>query len=197
MTGGPVEAGPRRGADLRLVALRAGGGDQAALGELIRHTSVTVWRACAALVDRGSADDLTQDTYVRAIRSLSAYRGESDPIRWLLTIARRVCADEIGRRRQARQAATRLSRERVPVAAESTGEVDLADALGRLSPERREAFVLTAVAGFSYLEAAAVCECPVGTIRSRVARARADLIEALFDVAAGGSTAPAAREEAG
>jgi RNA polymerase sigma-70 factor (ECF subfamily) len=48
-----------------------------------------------------------------------------------------------------------------------------------LEPERREAFVLTQVVGLSYAEAADVCSCPVGTIRSRVARARADLVSAL------------------
>ncbi len=48
-----------------------------------------------------------------------------------------------------------------------------------LEPERREAFVLTQVVGLSYAEAADVCSCPVGTIRSRVARARADLVDGL------------------
>jgi RNA polymerase sigma-70 factor (ECF subfamily) len=48
-----------------------------------------------------------------------------------------------------------------------------------LPPERREAFVLTQVVGLSYDEAATVCTCPVGTIRSRVARARSDLIAAI------------------
>lgn len=191
MIGGLVDAGQDRNGNLRQVALRAGDGDEAALGELVRRTSVTVWRACAALVDRGSADDLTQDTYLRAIRSLPAYRGESDPIRWLLTIARRVCADEIGRRRQLRQATARLAWERQPVAPEPTGALDLADALGRLAPRRREAFVLTVVAGFSYSDAAALCGCPVGTIRSRVARARADLIEALYAPATKRSADPA------
>ena len=53
------------------------------------------------------------------------------------------------------------------------------DLLGRLSPDRREAFVLTQLLGLPYAEAAEVAGCPVGTIRSRVARARADLVEAL------------------
>jgi RNA polymerase sigma-70 factor (ECF subfamily) len=53
------------------------------------------------------------------------------------------------------------------------------DLLGRLAPDRREAFALTQLLGLSYAEAAEVAGCPVGTIRSRVARARADLVEAL------------------
>jgi RNA polymerase sigma-70 factor, ECF subfamily len=51
----------------------------------------------------------------------------------------------------------------------------------RALPERREAFVLTQVAGLSYAEAAEICGCPVGTIRSRVARAREDLVVAHRD----------------
>ena len=167
-------------ADLRAVALHAGDGDAVALTELVRRTSQTVWRTCAALVDRASADDLTQDVYVRVMRSLPTYRGESDPISWLLTITRRVCADEIAGRRRTRLLSARLGGEREPVGLEATGVVELADALARLSGERREAFLLTAVAGFSYVDAATMSGCPVGTIRSRVARARVDLMAALF-----------------
>lgn len=53
----------------------------------------------------------------------------------------------------------------------------VADLLDRLDPDRREAFVLTQLLGLSYAEAAEVAGCPVGTIRSRVARARADLVD--------------------
>jgi RNA polymerase sigma-70 factor (ECF subfamily) len=56
-----------------------------------------------------------------------------------------------------------------------------------LEPERREAFVLTQIVGLSYAEAADVCSCPVGTIRSRVARARADLVSALGGQSAAGA----------
>jgi RNA polymerase sigma-70 factor (ECF subfamily) len=57
--------------------------------------------------------------------------------------------------------------------------VVLADALARLDDDRRAAFVLTQGLGLSYEDAGAVCGCPVGTIRSRVARARGDLVAAL------------------
>ena len=58
-----------------------------------------------------------------------------------------------------------------------TGDVELDEAIWRLSADRREAFVLTQVTGLSYAEAAEVCGVPIGTIRSRVARARADLLD--------------------
>jgi RNA polymerase sigma-70 factor (ECF subfamily) len=59
-----------------------------------------------------------------------------------------------------------------------SGEVALYDLLAGLDPDRRAAFVLTQVLGHSYAEAATICGCEVGTIRSRVSRARGDLIEA-------------------
>ena len=59
------------------------------------------------------------------------------------------------------------------------GEMHLEELLGELSLERREALVLTRLLGFSYAEAAEICGCAVGTIRSRVARARTDLLLAL------------------
>lgn len=173
----PDEQGPE---ELIALARAAGRGEQAALSELVARTSRLVWSTCAALVDRAAADDLTQDTYLRALRSLPGYRGDSEPKRWLLTIARRVCAEEIGRRQRARTMVSRLQAERVPASTDPAGLTDLADALARLAPERREALVLTAVAGLSYAEAAQVCGCPIGTIRSRVARARAELIEAML-----------------
>jgi RNA polymerase sigma-70 factor (ECF subfamily) len=175
----------RRGAvidaqvELIAIATAAGRGDPVALSQLVTRTSPIIWRTCAALVDRGSADDLTQDTYLRAVRSLAGYRGESDPTRWLLTIARRVCAEEISRRQRARATVSMLRRERSASHPDPAGLADLADALARLAPERREAFVLTAVTGLSYADAAALCQCPIGTIRSRVSRARADLLAAL------------------
>jgi RNA polymerase sigma-70 factor (ECF subfamily) len=59
------------------------------------------------------------------------------------------------------------------------GTTELDDVLDRLDPDRRDAFVLTQVLGLSYAEAADVIDCPIGTVRSRVARARMDLIEHL------------------
>ena len=174
-------------AELRDVALRAGRGDEAALSALVLATSKTVWRACAALVDVASADDLTQETYLRAVRSLASYRGDSAPSRWLLTIARRVCAEEIKSRQSQRTVVAAVRAQRRTQTVDPTSTSDIADALARLSPDRREVFLLTAVAGFSYAEVAELCDCPIGTVRSRVARARMDLVAAL---------APVEREEA-
>jgi len=176
-----ADAGPPPEPDLpnRELTLRAARGDGRALTEFVRTTSRQVWRSCAFLVDRASADDLTQETYLRAVRSLPTYRAESEPVRWLLTIARRTCADEIAQRQRVRAITARVHAAYHVSTIEPSLDVELADAIARLSPERRETFLLTAIAGYSYAEAAALCDCPIGTIRSRVARARADLIAGL------------------
>ena len=132
---------------------------------------------CVALGSPGEEDDLVQETYMRALRSLDSYRGEAPVQPWLLSIARRVCADHVRRRVRQRRLVDRISR--TTATSELPSLDGLTDLLSVLSEERREAFVLTQVVGLSYEDAAAVADCPIGTIRSRVARARADLLVAL------------------
>jgi RNA polymerase sigma-70 factor (ECF subfamily) len=149
-------------------------GDDRALGELVRQTQPAVWKLCTALGSPGDTDDLVQETYLRATAALPGYRGEA-PVRvWLLSIARRVCADQVRKRQRQRKLVARLSLvgPDEPVA----GPATIDDLLQDLDPDRREAFVLTQVLGLSYEEAAATVGCPIGTIRSRVARARGDLL---------------------
>lgn len=160
--------------------LAARDGDRASLRRWVRRTQPEVWRLCASLVDPAAADDLTQEVYLRAHGALADFRGEGSSRTWLLTIARRTCADEIRRRVRDR----RLEDPRAPLPGDApspgqTGLVDLADLLGRLPDHQREALVLTQVVGLAYAEAAEVCGCAVGTIRSRVARARQALVERL------------------
>ena len=165
--------------ELTRLARAAGRGDNAALGLLIQQTQGDVWRLCAHLVDPAAADDLAQDTYLRAIGALKGFRGDASVRTWLLTIARRVCAAEISARLRARQLAARLAAmpSAGPGHAPEAGTQAVAALLiAGLEPDRRAAFVLTQMIGCSYAEAAAICDCPVGTIRSRVARAREDLI---------------------
>lgn len=164
------------GSDLTALALAAGRGDRDANSEFVRRTCGAVWRACAGWVDPPSADDLTQDTYLRALPSLRCYAGTGSAISWLLTIARRVCAEEIQRRQRCRRIEQRLVDLADGAARDASDRVSLLDALARLPRDRREALVLVAAADLTYEQAADVCGCPVGTIRSRVARARAELV---------------------
>jgi RNA polymerase sigma-70 factor (ECF subfamily) len=168
------------------LALRARTGDPAAREALVRATQAEVWRFTAALVDPGSADDLTQETYLRAFRAIGGFEGRASVRTWLLGIARRTCADHLrvvvrGRRLDARLAAQAWTDVPHPDPAHRLGAADL---LRRLSPERRTAFVLTQVMGLSYAEAAEIEDVPVGTIRSRVARARDELVTAVANAQA-------------
>lgn len=158
-------------------ALAAAAGDRPALAEFIRLTQADVWRFCAHLAGRDAADDLTQDTYLRAMDALPRFEGRSSARAWLLAIARHAAADA------ARRAAARPQVPRPTAwlaahgeASDPTLAVELEALLATLGADRREAFVLTQVLGFSYAEAAAICDCRIGTIRSRVARARLHLV---------------------
>lgn len=165
--------------ELTSLAIAAGRGDRGALASLVGETQADVWRLCAHLVDPAAADDLTQDTYLRAIPALPGFRGDAPARTWLLAIARRACAAEISARSRDRRLTTRLGaapdRGLGQPPAEPGADAVVGELLAALQPERRAAFVLTQLLGCSYAEAAAVCGCPVGTIRSRVARAREDL----------------------
>jgi len=168
---------------LTKLLLDARDGDRQALERFIAETQGDVWRLCRYLGDTRVADDLAQETYERAISSLHRYRADGPARAWLLTIARRVCVDHtrraVRRRRLDRVAfsdATAGGLSGDTVAPDRTGRVELDELLGDLDADRKAAFVLTQVLGMHYDEAAEVLGCPVGTIRSRVSRARADLV---------------------
>ncbi len=160
---------------LHEVVLGAIEGDDRAVAELVRRTQPQVWRLCRALSSPDEADDLTQETYVRALRSLRAYRADAPVLSWLLTIARHACADAVRANQRRRRLHDRLRDQAGDVRVTPTDATD--ELLAALPHDRREAFVLTQIIGLSYEEAADIAGCPIGTIRSRVARARADLLE--------------------
>lgn len=159
-------------------ARAAAEGDQLAVAHLVRATQPEVLRLCRHLVDAASAEDLAQDTYVRALRSLPGYRGDAPFRLWLLSIARRTCADHLRGRVRRRRLVERLRAAPVETTPPALGSVAEYDQLAGLTPDRRAAFVLTQLLGLSYDEAALACSVPVGTIRSRVSRARGDLLSA-------------------
>lgn len=167
--------------DLTRLALAGRDGDRVALAAFVRRTQHDVVRLARHLVGPDRAEDVAQDTYLRALRALPAYRGEATARVWLLAVARRTAVDAI----RATERRRRLLARAVPV----TVEPDLASLVGievvvrSLDPDRRTAFTLTQVLGLSYAEAADVCGCAVGTIRSRVARARHELITGLAEAA--------------
>jgi RNA polymerase sigma-70 factor (ECF subfamily) len=165
------------------LALRARDGHRDAAGAFVAATQQQVWRLLVHLADPSVAEELAQETFERALGSLRRYRGEAPARSWLLSIARRVAADHLRRRARRPVSPAEVAEDDRPLGrapgADPAESVALRQALAALDADRREAFVLTQVVGLRYEEAAAVCRCPVGTIRSRVARARADLVDAL------------------
>ncbi|MGW2262111.1 sigma-70 family RNA polymerase sigma factor [Streptomyces sp. NPDC001780] len=172
-------------------ALAARDGDAAAVEHFVRALHRDVQRYVAYLcADPQVVDDLAQDTFLRALGSLHRFEGRSSARAWLLSIARRAVIDSY------RYASARPRLADVPdwqLAVENTQPRDLPgfddgvallDLLAALPDERREAFILTQLVGLPYAEAAEVSDCPVGTVRSRVARARATLM-GLLDEADG------------
>ncbi len=167
------------------MALAAGRGDRAAANSLIQNTQRDVWRFLIYLVGRADAEDLTQETFVRALAGAHRFSGRGHARAWLLAIARRVAADHFRALSTRPRLATNddwqvaVERARAPNLPGIDETVSIGLAVRELSTERRDAFVLTQVLGLAYAEAAQVCGCAVGTIRSRVARARQDLVEIL------------------
>jgi RNA polymerase sigma-70 factor, ECF subfamily len=167
--------------ELTRLALAARHGRPRALDRFIEAGYPDVWRLCASLLDSQSAEDLAQETFLRATQALPRFRGESSARTWLLAIAHRVCVDELrarGRRRKRDERIEQLGQEQA-IDPDLAGEIGVRQLLAVLDPDRRAAFVLTQIFRLSYEQAAGVCGCPPGTIRSRVARARDDLIVAL------------------
>ncbi len=161
------------------LALRAAGGDAAAFEELCLAYRDDVWRYCCALLgDSEQAFDAAQDTFLRAVTAIRRFRGDAPVRLWLLVLARRAVADLI-RAEQRRRARVVLADPADRPTPDPTGEVDVAALVAALPDEQRQAFTLTQLVGLSYEEAASVAGCRVGTIRSRVFRARARLIEQL------------------
>lgn len=164
------------------LAKSAGRGDRAALSQFIQATQRDVWRMVAYLTDPARADDLTQETFLRAIGALPRFAGRSSARTWLLSIARRVVVDQI-RHDTSRPRTTHVADLDAALAGSRRGSriesmVEIRLLIDGLESHRREALILTQILGLSYAEAAEVSGCPIGTVRSRVARARDDLLRA-------------------
>jgi RNA polymerase sigma-70 factor (ECF subfamily) len=172
--------------ELTGLALRAAG-DPVAAAAFIRASQAEVWRLCASLTDTQAADDLAQETFIRALRALPDFEGRSSARTWLLSIARRTAVDHIRSSVRRRRLTERLVHSEVEqLAPDPASSVTADQLLAALEPDRRAAFVVTQVLGLPYAEAAEVLGCPIGTVRSRVARARIDLVRLVEQSTAAG-----------
>lgn len=144
-----------------------------------------VERFVRSRVGPGMGDDLTAETFARAFRARGTYRAErSSALPWLLGIATRVVAEHRrAERRRLRTLAKLVGAEPGRPALGEPGvpgvSPDVVDALRRLPPGERDALLLLAWADLTYEQVAEALDVPVGTVRSRIARARARLSASL------------------
>jgi RNA polymerase sigma-70 factor (ECF subfamily) len=159
-------------------------GDQAALEQLLREQYDRVFALALRLLgDRRDAEDATQEALIAVVRGLSRFDGRSAFTTWVYRVATNACLDELRRRRR-RPATVELQPTDVLAPARS-GEaavddrLDVDTALSTLAPEFRAAVVLRDLCDLDYAEIGEVLGIPPGTVRSRIARGRAALAEAL------------------
>ncbi len=150
---------------------------------MLPHLDAAVNLARWLLRHPQDAEDAVQDAFVRAYRAFERFRG-GDAKAWLLTIVRNVCYSRLRDRRRVTEpeafddeahGATHDAGEARAIAWRETKGALLRQALEQLAPEFREVIVLHELEGLAYREIAAVIEVPIGTVMSRLARARQKL----------------------
>jgi RNA polymerase sigma-70 factor, ECF subfamily len=128
------------------------------------------------------ADDLVQDTVMKAWAKQDSFELGTNIKAWLFTILRNEFYSQMRKKGREVQDSEGTFTERMAVHPSQYGILDMADfkkALDSLPPDQREAIVLIGASGFSYEEAAEICKCAVGTMKSRVSRARTRLQDVL------------------
>jgi RNA polymerase sigma-70 factor, ECF subfamily len=128
------------------------------------------------------ADDLVQETLVKAWSNLGSFVEGTNLPAWLFTILRNIYYSEYRKRRREVADSDGAIAAKLATAPAQNGHMDLLDfrvALQQLPPDQREALILIGASGLSYEEAAQICGCAVGTMKSRVNRARNRLSELL------------------
>ncbi|MEP7031774.1 MAG: sigma-70 family RNA polymerase sigma factor [Pseudolabrys sp.] len=129
-------------------------------------------------VDR--ADDLVQETMLRALANIDSFQPGTNMSAWLFTILRNHFRSEYRKRRREVEDADGHYADSLKTQPEQHGQIEFGEfkeALAQLPSDQREALILVGASGFSYEEAANICGCAVGTIKSRVNRARTRLAE--------------------
>ncbi len=174
-------------------------GDEDAFEALVRSREREVYRtALRMLGGEEDAMDASQETFIRAYRSLKAFRGEASFKTWIIGICINVCRNRLAssseRMKRRSSGLTRKSSEdgeetELPFADPSPDPSSaalgtelkeaLVRALQKLSPEHREIIVLRDIQDLDYGEVSAILQCPEGTVKSRLCRARQALREAL------------------
>ncbi len=168
---------------------RAQRGDASAFAELVRRFQDRVFRFLLRLTrTREDAQDLTQETFMHAYEALPKWRPDALFSTWLLRIARNLAYDMLRRSQRVDFVTLEPEQEARLVGTAPTPEAALHDvqqlrlldaALSRLPTEQREVLLLREIEQLSYDEIAQVLDVPLGTIKSRIARARLALAETM------------------
>jgi RNA polymerase sigma-70 factor, ECF subfamily len=128
------------------------------------------------------ADDLVQETLIRALAHIDSFEPGTNMSAWLITILRNLYRSEYRKRRREIEDADGKYAENMRSLPQQEGQVEMKEflaALAKLPHDQREALVLIGALGFSHEEVANICGCAVGTIKSRVNRARNHLADVL------------------
>ena len=155
-------------------------GDEAAFETLVRqHADAVYGHALRFFGDPDAAEDAVQEVFLKVHRSLSTFEGHSTFGTWLFRVTRNVCLDMFrsGKRRP-------IPVDPVDIPEKAQGDVSdpvvastvLQEAVAALQPEERDAFNAVTLFDLDYREAAAALDVPVGTVKSRVFRARRSLV---------------------
>ncbi len=165
-------------------------GDLGSFEDLVERHRDVVFRVAARIVGHHNADDVAQDSFLKAFHRLSRFRGESSFRTWLLTITHNTALSALARPSAEPQAdptpddgdtSSTQAGERTPAdrLEDSERRDRLTEKLRLLPPAHRAVLVLRDIEGFSYEEIAQVTESPVGSVKGRLFRARGELIEIL------------------
>lgn len=150
--------------------------------ELVSHVPALRAFARSLANDASHADDLVQETVLKAWSNLRSYTAGTNMRAWLFTILRNTFYSEFRKFRREVEDIDGKFAAQVPDRATQDGVMDMRDferVFALLPADQREALTLVGASGLTYEEAAAVCGCAVGTVKSRVNRARARLSDLL------------------
>jgi len=172
--------------ELYRIVQEAKRGQTEAFATLVTRFQGSVFRqAYAMLGDSMEAEDVAQEAFLKAYSSLAKLESEFAFASWLSRIVSHLCCDRLQKRKKdfvagEKMQASLASPDEIPG---STGhkqlQLQIEEAMRKLSPEQREAIILRDIQGFSYIEMADIWQIPIGTVRSRIHAARLALREYL------------------
>lgn len=177
-----MEYGAIRGEELEPLMAGLAAGDQEALGQLYRRTRTAVYGLALSILRHGhDAEDVTQDTFVRAWEKAEQYRPQGTPMAWLLAIARNLALMKL-RERARTQDLPPEDLESFAIDSHDVTTEDrtvLAAALSTLSDQERQIIMLHVTAGLKHREIAQLLELPLSTVLSKYRRALSKLKQKL------------------